>query len=571
MSKKKPIDASQLSLDSLLEQEPDILHRLPIEPNDIGGELLAVLSKGLYTNPLDCIREYIQNSVDGRAQDVTIKITGNSVMIFDDGNGMNLEELLQARQFGLSPKIYTEHVGFRGIGIYSGFDLCRRLRITSTKAGDPHVHVMVFEFAEMKSQLDAERGRSTSETKTSLIRLLSEHTFIKRESAGYSVDSHFTQVELQDIADFHIRQLSNRSELRRYLLQNLPIDFADAFVHKQSINSHLAQHVLGYHPIHITLQSDGQPDDIVSKYDGMDVQAPKFGYIHTEAGQPLAYYWACLNTQRGHIDKVAHADGTQYEGFIYKAKGFSIGDRHRLREMFGRKPQLYPWYTGEIYVTHPAIVPNAERDDFESSPTKNALQFAIRTEVDKVLIPDAETFQAEGVAHDRIRKYKDELSQVETSLQGAPVSSAEAFVTDLDTYSRLDDILRDVKRQKKGASLEDRPDAEDIIRRAERLQKQLRREAEAPVPTDTQPPSPKGRKGTSRPITGQLPIPLPPPEARTLASIIEEGGWPVDESCARLILVLQESLDEVLGVSSAAYGRLMTSFESKLSNLTLDE
>ena len=78
---------------------------------------------------------------------------------------------------------------------------------------------------------------------------------------------------------------------------------------------------------------------------------------------------------------------------------------------------------------HPAIVPNAERDDFESSPAKNALQLAIRTEVDKALIPDAETFQAEGVAHDRIQKYKAEVSQVETRLQGAPVSGTEAFAT----------------------------------------------------------------------------------------------------------------------------------------------
>ena len=350
MSKKKPSDAEQLSLDLLLEQQPDKLHKLPIEPNDIGGELLAVLSKGLYTNPLDCIREYIQNSVDGRAQNVTIKVTGNSVIIYDDGNGMNLDDLLQARQFGLSPKLYAEHVGFRGIGIYSGFDLCRRLRITSKKADDPHVHVLIFEFATMKNQLDAERGRSVEEGKTSLIELLSEHTFIKRESATFPPERHFTQVELQDIGDFHIRQLSNRTELRRYLLQNLPIDFSDTFEHKRVINTHLAQCVPGYHPIKIVIQSDGQPDDVVSKYEGLIVRGPAFGYLVNKAGQQIAYYWACLNSQRGHIDKAESLDGTKYEGFVYKAKGFSVGDRSKLRDMFARKPQLYTWYTGEFYV-----------------------------------------------------------------------------------------------------------------------------------------------------------------------------------------------------------------------------
>src|SRR5258708_23037932 len=107
-AKTRTADERQLSfyelLNEQLDEQPGKLMKLPIDPNDVGGELLAILSKGLYTNPLDCIREYVQNTVDAKAANATIKITGNSVIIFDDGNGMNLEELLQARQFGLSIK-----------------------------------------------------------------------------------------------------------------------------------------------------------------------------------------------------------------------------------------------------------------------------------------------------------------------------------------------------------------------------------------------------------------------------------------------------------------------------------
>jgi hypothetical protein len=46
---------------------------LPLAGGDIGGELIAILSKGLYTNPLDCLREYAQNAVDARAKELTIK------------------------------------------------------------------------------------------------------------------------------------------------------------------------------------------------------------------------------------------------------------------------------------------------------------------------------------------------------------------------------------------------------------------------------------------------------------------------------------------------------------------
>src|SRR6266566_4974864 len=142
----------KLPLDELLDAHPDELLPLDIGVEDIGGELLSILSTGLYTNPLDCIREYVQNAVDANANTATIKITGNSVHVFDDGDGMALDGLVQARQFGLSLKSLSQHVGFRGIGIYSSFHLCNQLRVTSKKAGETYQHILVFEFGAMKAQ-----------------------------------------------------------------------------------------------------------------------------------------------------------------------------------------------------------------------------------------------------------------------------------------------------------------------------------------------------------------------------------------------------------------------------------
>ncbi len=59
----------------------------PMDADRVGGNLLPILSKGLYTNPLHCMREYVQNAVDAGAREVTIQITGNSVIISDDGDG----------------------------------------------------------------------------------------------------------------------------------------------------------------------------------------------------------------------------------------------------------------------------------------------------------------------------------------------------------------------------------------------------------------------------------------------------------------------------------------------------
>ena len=37
---------------------------------DIGGEILPILTTGLYRNTLDALREYIQNSIDARTSEI---------------------------------------------------------------------------------------------------------------------------------------------------------------------------------------------------------------------------------------------------------------------------------------------------------------------------------------------------------------------------------------------------------------------------------------------------------------------------------------------------------------------
>lgn len=138
----KLMEAKQLEFDFLDDLAPDQTSPIPVSNEGIGGELLNILSKGLYTNPLDAIREYVQNAIDANAQEVEIRITGNSVWIRDDGDGMTREQLLKSRDFGVSAKSIEENVGFRGIGIYSGFDLCERLVIRTKPELDDREYIL---------------------------------------------------------------------------------------------------------------------------------------------------------------------------------------------------------------------------------------------------------------------------------------------------------------------------------------------------------------------------------------------------------------------------------------------
>src|ERR1700694_1237931 len=200
-----PDGPTQLSLEELLDQQPNQPVEWEFGADDIGGDLIGILSKGLYPDPLDCIREYVQNAVDARAKTVTIKITGNSVTINDDVLGMAVGDLRQARQLGLSNKSQAENVGFRGIGIYSGFDICNRLLVTTKRAGEAKARILEFQFGEMKAQLKAERDAHA--TRTSLTRLITKYTHFRQEDD--QVDRHYTIVQLEELSKVHIGQLAD--------------------------------------------------------------------------------------------------------------------------------------------------------------------------------------------------------------------------------------------------------------------------------------------------------------------------------------------------------------------------
>jgi HSP90 family molecular chaperone len=66
--------------------------RIHFSKTDIGGEILPILTTGLYRDSLDALREYIQNSIDAGAKSVNLVIDPDTVAVTDDGDGMSESE-----------------------------------------------------------------------------------------------------------------------------------------------------------------------------------------------------------------------------------------------------------------------------------------------------------------------------------------------------------------------------------------------------------------------------------------------------------------------------------------------
>ena len=121
---------------------------------DIGGELLPILTSGLYRDKLDTLREYIQNAIDAKSKHIELVIDPDVVSVSDDGTGMTAAEARRAIRLGISEKNPLENVGFRGIGLYSAFNLCDHLALHTRASGDSGGYVLRFDFRLLTQGLD---------------------------------------------------------------------------------------------------------------------------------------------------------------------------------------------------------------------------------------------------------------------------------------------------------------------------------------------------------------------------------------------------------------------------------
>jgi len=306
----------QYSFDDL---KPGQSTLVPIDDMGIGGELLNILSKGLYTNPLDAIREYVQNAIDANANEVKVQITGNSVFILDWGDGMTRDQLLEARKFGVSTKSIAQNVGFRGIGIYSGFDLCERLIIRTKTHIEDTEHIIEFEFGEMRKKLEKAR-LDPKRPALSLSDLLTAHINYRYE-AGRTDQPSFTMVQLEQLSNSHIHKLSNLKEMKNYILKNLPVRFSDEFPYAKTIEASLKQNVPGYKSAQIILEIEHNPPVVVEKPNIKDLEQPITGFITDGNNKQLAFYWACLTSISESI--ASRKQNSDFAGLVYKLKGCS--------------------------------------------------------------------------------------------------------------------------------------------------------------------------------------------------------------------------------------------------------
>jgi len=308
------------------------------------------------------LREYVQNAADAYRQlnvsgvvqaqpRISITIEGNSLSIHDNGGGMNKKGIREAKKIAVSPKANANLTGFRGIGIWAGFQACNRLEIVTTKKGDNSRYRLSIDFKEISKNVDKDIN----------IKQLLDNRF-RLEEASAETNEHYTLVTLHGIHTEYAGLLKPQ-ELQRIVSQTLPCRIDPNFKYRTELEKfvHPAD---GYQEFHIFVGNDE-----VFKAFPTDIREPQFEILKEGSLELAKVWWASGKS-------ALKTSGSQFRSFRLRVRNFAVGrvgiynDENGLQ--FGimddqplKNSRRLDWFVGEIHVTNDQIVPDTPRNHLE--------------------------------------------------------------------------------------------------------------------------------------------------------------------------------------------------------------
>jgi hypothetical protein len=549
---------------------------LSITKHHIGAEIISILTKGMYPDPKDALREYIQNGVDADANNIEVKIRGNSIVIADDGSGMNEETMKNAIRIGISDKDPRSDVGFRGIGIYSAFHLCDKLNIYS-RVKDNIPHVLTFNFAGMRETLNQQqedrlKGKINGDDLIDLQSIMRDNIDVKPlKEKDFPITG--TRVEMIGAGVSFFKSLSRFEEVATYLRQVVPLHFdksafkwADRI--EKKIHEICKKYKATFRVVNLELQVDSKKENLYRPYkdalfqdkdvlfpDG-DCLAPVFKEIKSK-DHFWGVAWGCLNKARRKI-----AD-TDLRGFLLMKQGFALGKRSDMARHFGKRTTYFDRYAGEIIVVNADLLPNAARTDFETSP--------LRTSFHEALAGVASEFNA---AADKHQEYTLGDEQIDEAIE--VVKEKESTIT--FNYDRTDQLLDDLvevrllrqnleNRIKRDSVRPDRiKEASEVVKSARSIEKEIQNFVESRNERSNKTKNTPEYRSQKR--IAKLPATThgeePQKKVESLAEILERLDLNLTKEMKRVIDIIDERFIQGSSDSRSEYLILLKDFAKEL-------
>jgi len=432
---------------------------------------ILILSHDLYPRKLEVIREYIQNAsdaldefisiadvIDDHAEpQIKVSVQGRSVLIFDNGIGMDRHQMENLRRIAYSEKKEGQEAGYKGIGRLAGIAVADKLTISSTSYGDPKLHHFEFRAKEMRDEVSANKRQGLLEPASDVIR---RHTELL--SDDIDPKEHYTIVEIREV-NHACEELLDPTVLKEYIGEIGPVDFSPNFSWGEKISERLRQTVPDYSPKTIYLATRGGERVRVYKPYGneMMIAEPQILDIVDPANPNtvVACYWFATKGQQI-LDKVRPAgkiftvDGNdprgkkRLAGLVYKLFGFSIGDRTLpSRTLWETSFPRALWFTGEIHIVDKGVLPTTDRSDFQENAARKRLYKAAAV-VPAKLNPLAQQISDDRKAFNDAEKFGRKFRLWKEKLETQQIERAEFRTIKKELHEELDVLRRRTDRSK---------------------------------------------------------------------------------------------------------------------------
>lgn len=412
--------------------------KIQFSKEDIGGDILPILTTGLYRDVLDTLREYIQNSIDARAKRIELVIDPDTIMVSDHGDGMSAKEARNAIKLGISSKNPTVNVGFRGIGVYSAFNLCNTLDIFTRTSKKNPCFAINFNFKNIRKALleDQERRKKGESSSLYLEKLLENDVSVSIDDDN-TITRKGTRCIMSGLLGHVYQRLNDWDEVVSYLRDVIPLPFSPSFRHKDEIEEKFSDE--DYRVVPLKLQISNRRESIYRPYNDSifthgGEHPPAFFDIPSGKKERFAFAWVCINDARRVLKD------PKLRGLLIKKFGFSISDRHYLEHYFGRVV-INRRITGEIIIKHKNLIPNAGRSDFEYNSTRQIFFQAFPNFIKKIS-HWANKLQAEDKAKEVLDEVVGRLYEISEGLPKASRDREELLLLN----SRVDYLLEQLNR-----------------------------------------------------------------------------------------------------------------------------
>lgn len=332
----------------------------------VGGDILRLITVGMYDKPLNIYREYLQNAIDSLADfgnsteavQVTIEPVQSRIVIRDYGTGLSPEDSVRCLiPIGTSKKTPGVDRGRLGIGRLAALAFAEDVHFTTrTKASEPVTRV--------SWNANALRSSASADARTVI-----DNCTTVRSLKNDGWPDRFFQVDIDGVTRHSASTLLNHEAVRNYIGEVCPVPMSPSFPLANGIQILLGSYTNRF-TINVILNDSDTP---VTRPFGRAIplaggySAP-FEMLETRlvpqlnSHSPAAIIWLAHTPYVGSISR-----RLSIRGLRARIGDIQIGSENIFEHLF-HETRFNGWCVGEVHIVDSSIVPNARRDYFEIGP-----------------------------------------------------------------------------------------------------------------------------------------------------------------------------------------------------------